>query len=235
MPRPTVFLFDIDGTLLLTGGAGRRAVEGAFGRVVGRPDACRSFSFGGMTDRAIARAGLLAIGETATTERIDAILAAYLELLEGEVTRSPRYQVMPGVLDAVATLRGRRDCAVGLGTGNLRSGAEIKLQRGDLWRLFDFGGFGCDDEDRTALLAIGAARGAQKLGASVKDCRVVVIGDTERDVAAAHGIGAECIAVGTGSVPLDVLRQAGATHVYADLTVPAALAALYGDSAGEGA
>lgn len=230
MSRPTVFLFDIDGTLLLTGGAGRRAVEGAFDRITGRADACQSFSFGGMTDRAIARAGLLAIGETATTERIDAILAAYLELLSDEVTRSPRYQIMPGVLEAVATLRARTDCAVGLGTGNIRGGAEIKLQRGDLWRLFDFGGFGCDDEDRTALLAIGAARGATRLGVSIDQCRVVVIGDTERDVAAARGIGAECIAVGTGSVSLDALRQAGAQHVYADLTVPAALAALYGET-----
>jgi phosphoglycolate phosphatase len=229
MPRPTVFLFDIDGTLLLTGGAGRRAIEGAFARAVGRPDACRGFSFGGMTDRAIVRAGLTAVGEPVTTARIDAILDVYLSLLAHEVQHTPRYQIMPGVENAVALLRARANCAVGLGTGNIRSGAEIKLARGDLWRHFDFGGFGCDDEDRTALLAVGAARGAGRLGVPVSACRVVVIGDTERDVAAARGIGAECIAVGTGSVSLEVLRQAGADHVYADLTAKEALAALFGD------
>ena len=80
-PRPTVLLFDIDGTLLDTGGCGRRAVERAFALRHGRADACAALSFGGMTDRAIARAGLLAIGAEATAQAIDHLLAAYLEAL----------------------------------------------------------------------------------------------------------------------------------------------------------
>jgi phosphoglycolate phosphatase-like HAD superfamily hydrolase len=227
MSRPTVFLFDIDGTLLLTGGAGRRAIDGAFDRIIGRADACSGFSFGGMTDRAIARAGLLAAGVDPTKERIDDILDTYLALLATEVASSADYKILPGVAAAIALVQRRARSAIGLGTGNIRSGAQIKLLRGDLWRHFDFGGFGCDEEDRTALLAVGAARGAARLGVPIAECRVVVIGDTVRDVAAAKGIGADCLAVGTGGIALEILQQAGAHHVYPTLESPQALAMLW--------
>ncbi len=229
MTRPTVFLFDLDGTLLLTGGAGRRAFEDAFAAVTGRGDACAGFSFAGMTDRAIARAGLGALNEPATESRIDALISAYLARLAAEVNESAGYRVMPHVRETLGILRGHAAFAVGLGTGNVRLGAEIKLQRGDLWRCFDFGGFGCDHEDRTEMLRIGAARGAAKLGVSESQCRTVVIGDTVRDVAAAQGIGAECIAVGTGGVALDELIHAGATAAFADLAALGALDALLGE------
>ena len=147
--RPTVFLFDIDGTLLLTGGAGRRAIEAAFALHTGRADACSGFSFGGMTDRAIVRAGLLAVGAAVTDALIDAVIASYLTHLGSEIGQSAGYKVMPGVHETIAALRGHAHCAIGLGTGNVRGGAQIKLRRGELWEHFDFGGFGCDDEDRT--------------------------------------------------------------------------------------
>src|SRR3954454_4393510 len=97
MPRPTGFLLDIDGTLLLTGGAGRRAFEAAFVRVCGRDDACAGFSFAGMTDRAIARAGLIALGRAAEPALMDALVDAYLEGLATEVAIGHGYTVMPGV------------------------------------------------------------------------------------------------------------------------------------------
>lgn len=216
--RPTVYLFDIDGTLLATGGAGRRAMEKAFAALTGRADACSGFSFAGMTDRAIARAGLLAVSESVTAERIDALLDAYLQSLAAEVTASRGYQVLPGVQEVLGRLQGRTPCAIGLGTGNIRPGARIKLQRGALEPHFDFGGFGCDHEDRAELLRIGAERGAARLGRPRAACRVIVIGDTVRDVAAALAIGAECIGVGTGGTALGELQQAGAVAVYPDLT-----------------
>lgn len=221
--RPTVFLFDIDGTLLLTGGAGRRAVEAAFALHTGRADACSGFSFGGMTDRAIVRAGLLAVGAAVTDVLIDAVIASYLTHLEAELGQSTGYQVMPGVHETIAALRIHAHCAIGLGTGNVRGGAQLKLRRGELWEHFDFGGFGCDDEDRTALLRVGAARGAARLGAELGDCRVVVIGDTLRDVAAAQGMAAECLAVETGGVSGAVLLGAGAHAAVRNLSKPAAL------------
>ena len=113
-----------------------------------------------------------------------------------------------------------------LGTGNIREGARIKLDRVGLFARFGFGGFGCDDEDRTALLRRGAERGADSLGLTLEEVRVVVVGDTPKDVAAAHGIGAESVGVGTGSFTAEALVGAGATCAFASLGVPGALQAV---------
>src|SRR5262245_57198076 len=122
----TVLLFDIDGTLVATGGAGRRAMEGAFAAVCGSPEPCRHFDFSGMTDRAIAREGIVRAGHPneATPEAIDAILAAYLERLASEVAQSPGYRVLPGVVALLERLAKIDGVAIGLGTGNVRVGAQ---------------------------------------------------------------------------------------------------------------
>lgn len=224
--RPTVFLFDIDGTLLLTGGAGRRAIEAAFASHTGRADACSGFSFGGMTDRAIVRAGLLAVGAAVTEALIDAVIASYLANLSSEIQTSTGYRIMPGVHETLAALRIHAHCAIGLGTGNVRGGAEIKLRRSALWEHFDFGGFGCDHEDRTTLLKIGAGRGAERLGVSSADCRVVIIGDTLRDVSAALAMDAICLGVETGGISGAELISAGAHAAVRDLSEPSALSFL---------
>ncbi|MBI3185835.1 MAG: HAD family hydrolase [Myxococcales bacterium] len=227
--QPTVLLFDVDGTLVTTGGVGRRALERTFERLYGRLDACSSFRLDGMTDRAIVRKALEAIGREASEVAIDAILPVYVEVLEREVSEADmgRYRIHDGMREAVdASLR--LGLAVGLGTGNIREGARVKLSRVGLFHRFAFGGFGCDSEDRAELLRIGAERGARKLGKATADCRVVVIGDTPKDVAAATTIGAECLGVGTGSFTAEQLLARGATHAYGDLSAPGALAALLG-------
>jgi phosphoglycolate phosphatase len=218
LTRPTIFLFDIDGTILLTGGAGRRAFAHAFQVVTGRSDAVTSFSFEGMTDRSIARRGLQELGREPDEATFDQLVDTYLIALEAELRDPKGYVVMPSVREVVAELSALEHAAVGLGTGNVRRGAQAKLEYADLWRPFKFGGFGCDHEDRTELLRAGAARGAQQLGLPVEACRVVVIGDTIRDVAAAHGIGAACLAVCTGGGTPEVLRAAGADAVFQDLS-----------------
>ena len=217
--RPTVYLFDIDGTLISTGGAGRRAMEGAFADAHGVAGArAVAFSFAGMTDRAIVRSGLTALEHHAPEAAvIDRVLDRYLVRLADEVIRTETYLVHPGVLDVLAWLKGVERIAVGLGTGNVKKGAYAKLARGSLDASFAFGGFGCDAEDRTELLRVGARRGADALGVGLEDCRIVVIGDTPKDVSAAHGIGADCIGVGTGGFEPRALLDLGAQTAFATL------------------
>jgi phosphoglycolate phosphatase len=223
-------LFDIDGTLVTTGGVGRRAIERAFHRCHGRPDACSLIRFDGMTDRSITRLALQAIDVEATEPGIDALLEVYVAELEAELRASPpdNYRVHVGAHEAIAAAR-ERGFAVGLGTGNILEGARLKLEHVDLYRHFSFGGFGDDHELRVELIRRGAERGAAKLGKQLDQCRVVILGDTPKDVDAARGIGAESIGVGTGAFTAATLREHGATHAFDDLTAPGALAALLGD------
>ena len=217
-----VALFDIDGTLVDTRGAGRRAMEQAFERIVGDPEPLRRFRFAGMTDRAIVRSGLRGAGHHAPDRLIDAVLSAYVAMLPDELQKSAGYVVHPGVRELCARLDAIESVALGLGTGNVEPGARAKLAVGELNALFGFGGFGSDHEDRAELLSVGATRGAERLGRSWPsssdgdDLRVVVIGDTPKDVAAAERIGACSIAVGTGGYEADALD--GADLFVDDLT-----------------
>ncbi len=226
--KPTVLLFDIDGTLVTTGGAGRRALERSFEVMFGRADACTHFRFDGMTDRAIIRAGLQAIGELDSEASIDRVLSKYVAVLEEEVARVPdsEYFLHRGMLEALDATASRSGFAVGLGTGNIREGAKVKLSRVGVHERFGFGGFGCDAEDRAELIRVGATRGAERLGAPLSECRVVIIGDTPKDVAAALAIGAECVGVGTGSFTASELISCGAKYAFTSLGEEGALKSL---------
>ncbi|MGC4088702.1 MAG: haloacid dehalogenase-like hydrolase [Polyangiaceae bacterium] len=215
--RPTVLLFDIDGTLVTTGGAGRRAMQRGFASLHGHPEAL-AFPLDGMTDRLIVRRGLTNVGAEPTKEAIDAVLAAYVDVLQQEIEQVPleRYRVHAGMREAV--LGGReRGHAVGLGTGNVLDGARLKLAHVGLFEHFGFGGYGSDAEERAEVIRIGADRGAAALGKPRSECRVVIIGDTPKDVAAAQAIDAECIGVATGSYSVEALLACGATAAFADL------------------
>lgn len=226
--RPTVLLFDIDGTLVSTGGAGRRSIERAFVEHTGRADVV-DFSFAGMTDPAIVRTGLARAGRTPDADAIAAVLATYLRVLEEEVVAAERFVVHEGVADVLVEVEAWERSAVGLGTGNIRDGARVKLGRPGLYERFAFGGFGCDSEDRAQLLRVGAERGAGRLGVPRAECRVVVIGDTPKDVAAALAIGAEPIGVGTGPYTMEDLMACGASRAFRNLSEPGVLEALRGD------
>lgn len=227
----TVYLFDVDGTLISSGGAARGALELAFERLHGSREAC-GFSFAGMTDRAIFRRGLVEIGVEPSAERIDALIALYLSLVDEFFAKADSFKVHPGVREVLDHLGTLDEVAIGLGTGNVEEGAFKKLRKVDLDGYFSFGGYGSDAEDRAELLRIGAQRGAAQLGRDLDQCRVVVIGDTRRDVHAAHAIGAECVAVTTGGNGRRTLEAAQADFIFRDLAQPCALEALvYGASA----
>jgi phosphoglycolate phosphatase len=219
--RPTILLFDIDGTLLTTPGCGRRALERAFATRYGRSGVLRDVRFDGMTDRAICRGGLAALGEPATgpaaEAEVDALLAAYVPYLEDEIARTPGLSLHRGARELLDRVAERPGVGVGLGTGNVRPGARAKLTPLGVYDRFGFGGFGCDHEDRAEILRIGIARGAELLGVPPAVCRVVVIGDTPRDVAAAHAVGAEAVGVGSASYDRDSLAASGATYAFESL------------------
>jgi len=221
--RPTILLFDVDGTLLSAAGAGRRALERAFQTHCGTAAPLRDVRFNGMTDPGIVRVGLEQLGRAAEPSVVAAILDDYVPLLADELTRADGFQVFPGVTALLDALAAADRAAVGLGTGNLRAGARLKLAHAGLEAYFSFGGFGCDHELRAELLGIGAARGAASLGCTPDECRVVVIGDTPHDVAAARAIGAASLGVGTGGCDAAQMRAAGATWAYDDLAAPGVL------------
>lgn len=215
--RPKIILFDIDGTLISAHGAGGRAFKRALRDLIG-PDVELELTFAGGTDLGIARQGLECAGMEVSKEVVNRVLDTYVEYLVDTMRETTEYTVFAGVVELLDELSRRDGLAVGLGTGNIERGARIKLARGGLNDYFDFGGFGCDAEERAELIRAGATRGAAKLGVSLEQCRVLVIGDTTRDVAAARAIGAECLGVATGGATRDELEACGATACVADLT-----------------
>ena len=223
---PTVLLFDVDGTLIKSAGAGREALEASFNSIVG-VGPWLDFPLNGMTDLSIVRKALEQKNEVFSVNLAREIEDEYISLLENTIKDKEGYCVLPGVVDLLEeALSFSPKIVVGLGTGNFRLGAEIKLSRGHLNRYFAFGGFGSDHENRTAMLEIGAQRGAKLLGENWEDCRVVVIGDTPLDVKAAHGCGAESIAVATGGHSMEALKATKADWVFANLAEPGVREAL---------
>ena len=163
-------------------------------------------------------------------KEIAATLDFYLGVLEAEVTQNENIRVHRGMLEAMAMADARKDTVtMGLGTGNIRQGAKIKLNKVGLFERFAFGGFGDDSIDRPEILAFGARRGADQLGKPLQACRVVVVGDTPKDIAAAQAIGAECVAVATGMHSVAELEPHAPALACATLADPRADAVLFGD------
>jgi phosphoglycolate phosphatase-like HAD superfamily hydrolase len=214
-------LFDIDGTLLWTDGAGRRAIHAAlteFFGTTGRAD----YWFDGKTDRQIVRD--LMRHEGHADQHIDAqmtkVFGRYVERLREELVASGHVaRPLPGVLDLLDTLEARDDIILGLLTGNLAEGAEAKLRAvGIDPRRFPVGAFGSDHEHRTALPAIAQQRARERLGVDVSGRDLVVIGDTPADIECARSVDARAIGVATGRYPVDELERHGAVAVFRDLT-----------------
>jgi phosphoglycolate phosphatase len=215
-----LILFDIDGTLVDTGGAGARSWAWAFERVFDRQVDIAEHSTAGMTDPAIARATFTeAMEREPTAEELARLMDSYQAVLPDYVAGSPNYRVLAGVDDLLKRLTSA-GLLLGLTTGGLEAAAHAKLGRGRLNHFFLFGGYGSDSEDRTTLTRAAVDRGKHMLDGPLDLGEVFVVGDTPLDIAAAEGIGAVSVGVASGRYGVDELSAAGADHVLASLADP---------------
>jgi phosphoglycolate phosphatase-like HAD superfamily hydrolase len=212
-----LLLFDIDGTLMHSGGAGARALTRALFEVFGLKDALAGVRLNGQTDPQIVTDALSRAGLLADDERRTQLEALYLTYLAREIVTSERACLMPGVHALLDHLAGRCDVILGLLSGNIEPGARIKLSRFDLNRYFSCGGFGSDSHVRRDLVPIALERARHLHGVRLTPKDVVVVGDTERDVDCGRHAGARTLAVATGCVAESVLREAGPDMFFANL------------------
>lgn len=227
----TLLLFDVDGTLVLTGRAGVRAMNRAFEDVFGVPDGLSGLKFAGRTDFAIISEAI-ALHDHATADvqatHLETFRTCYLGHLAREILADvPGKCVLPGVRPLLDALAGRADVVCALLTGNYRDGARIKLSYFDLWRYFEWGAFGESTGNRNDLLVHALDEAARRGHGRFAPDDVVVIGDTPHDIACAQSGGARSIGVATGPHSTGELAALGATHVFEDLGETSAVIAAF--------
>ena len=214
-------LFDIDGTLVLTGGAGARAMTLALRDVLGVENGFEGIPMPGRTDQIILLDALERGGHGNEPELLRKFQDRYFEHLAREIDHPAPGKfkgTMPGVRELLDALRARDDVFLALLTGNYSAAAKIKLETFDLWKYFPCGAFGEDAHDRNDLVPV-AVRRARACGLpALEPERVVVIGDTPLDVACAKASNARAIAVATGGIDKETLRGSGADVVFDDLS-----------------
>jgi phosphoglycolate phosphatase-like HAD superfamily hydrolase len=205
-------LFDIDGTILVTGGAGGVAWQRAFEELHGVEANVAEHTDAGMTDPEIAAIIFReVIGREGTPQEQSKAIGSYLKHLPDAVAESGGYRVMPGIEELLPRLI-EAGVLLGLVTGNIEAAAHIKLSRARLNRFFSFGGYGSDSADRTEVTEAALSRGSLVSGGTLSDGACIAIGDTPRDVTAGHGAGIKVVGVATGSYSVEQLREAGADY-----------------------
>lgn len=210
-----VYLFDIDGTLVSTAGAGKAAMETALTTAFGVPPDSGEIPYSGRTDRAIGRDLLHRHRIEETPENWGIFLAHYLDHLPRMLPRHPG-RVLPGIVALLEKLT-ERNAPVGLLTGNIREGARLKLSHFEIFHHFTFGGFGDLHHHRDAVAREALAVVHRQFNGTVRSDEIWVIGDTPLDVACARAIGAKAVAVGTGWHSMEELAAAKPDLLVADL------------------
>jgi phosphoglycolate phosphatase len=219
MNATKLFLFDLDGTLMSTSGAGMRALSRAFEELHGIPNATSAVNPSGKTDPAIFRELFkIHLGREMQPNDLAETSKIYLRYLATEIQSPTVRGALPGVVQFLRYLTERPDILVGLGTGNLEPGARIKLGVADLNQFFAFGGFGSDAEDRVEVLRAGHRRAEAKAGHAIPAADVYVLGDTGLDITAARGAGYQAVGVATGGASYEDLEKAAPDFLLADLT-----------------
>jgi phosphoglycolate phosphatase-like HAD superfamily hydrolase len=203
-----LILFDIDGTLVRTGGAGVLAFGSVFKEVFGLENGTSDISFAGRTDTGLIREMMRNHGVDETAANFELFFQAYPKWLTYWLNESAG-RVCNGVDAFMGHCTGREARPnVALLTGNISQGAEIKLRHFNIWERFEFGAFGNDHECRNELAAIAWARGRERIGADLRAEEILVVGDTPKDVECARAIGAKVLAVTTGGATRDELSNA---------------------------
>jgi len=201
-------LFDIDGTLIRTGGAGVKAFEQTFAEVFKLPDATKTLHFAGRTDMSLVREAFALHSVEPIAANFDRFFSAYPGYLEHFLKMLPG-RVLPGIEDLLEQLASLADRPlVGLLTGNIRRGAELKLRHFGLWDRFETGAFADDNEDRNCIASKAKERGELLVKRPLKGQEIVVIGDTPHDITCARSIGARALAVATGVHSREELAKA---------------------------
>jgi phosphoglycolate phosphatase len=210
-------LFDIDGTLIHSGGSSDRAWRRAFAELEGVDVDVGAHTGRGVPDPEVGReAFAAALGREPEAEELARLMGRRLEYLSQEVESSPNYRVLDGAEELLDRLIDS-GYLLGLTTGNVEAAAHIKLARAGLNRFFSFGGYGSDSSDRTELTRRALERAATVAGAQLPLAHAVSVGDTPRDVEAGHGAGIRVIGVATGEYTVDALSAAGADFAIATL------------------
>jgi len=191
-----LLLFDIDGTLLASGGAGIRALEAAASEQFGDGN-LRGIEIAGRTDSLIARQVLARHGREATPERIASFVDCYLGHL-AVLLPQVEGRLLPGVVVLLEMLKAREDFILALLTGNVARGAELKLAHHGVWHFFEFGAFADDHHDRNELGPFAQRRARERHGIEFPPEHIYILGDTPHDIACAKAIGARAVAVATG-------------------------------------
>jgi phosphoglycolate phosphatase len=210
-------LFDIDGTLVHTGRAGVKAFAKVFESEFGLVDGLERIKFGGRTDLSLVREFLGYHSIPATPQVFERFFEPYVFWLD-HILSGSKTEICPGVKDLISGLKELPEPPVlGLLTGNIRLGAEIKLRHFGLWDEFVVGGFADDDENRDCIAAAVRERGRRVMGNGLRDDEVLVIGDTPHDIQCGRSIGAAVLAVATGGASYETLLLHKADRVVRDL------------------
>ena len=200
-------LFDIDGTLVRTGGAGVKAFAKTFATEFNAADSFERLQFAGRTDLSLVREFFGFHGIPLTPENRQRFFDRYAFWLD-HLLQDSKTELCPGVWAFIRDLQALpQPPLLGLLTGNIRLGAEIKLRHFDLWDVFQTGGFADDHEERGQIAAVARQRGSRILGEDLHGDQVLVIGDTPLDIRCARAIGAKALAVATGGAQLEELRE----------------------------
>lgn len=212
-----VLLFDIDGTLIVTGGAGAASWRLAFDELYGVPADIGQFTDVGMTDPDVGRKTFVAVlGREPERAEFTRLMERRLHYLHQTVAESSDYRVLPGVEELLPRLI-EQGYLLGLVTGNVEAAAHIKLHRANLNRFFSFGGYGSDSTDRPELTLIALRRANLVYGEDITRERCLAVGDTPHDVEAAHAVGVSCVGVGSHHYSAGQLRDAGADYAISSL------------------
>jgi phosphoglycolate phosphatase len=213
-------LFDIDLTLIDSGGAGSVGWRKAFDDLYGVPADIGKFTDAGMTDPEVGRLTFKAVvGHEPSEKELQEVLDRRQHYLPEAVAESKTYRVMPGVVDTLERLT-KAGYLLGITTGGTKEAGETKIERGRLNHFFSFGGFGSDSSDRVELTKRAIERAGKARGEPMEARQCAVLGDTPHDTDAARGAGAMGIGVATGHFTVEQLRGAGAEYAVKDLTKP---------------